>query len=217
MSDRIRPELDVLPAGDIVELILDAAERTVPAVRAQAASIATAAELLAERFGGGGRLVFVGAGTSGRVALAEAAELPGTFGIPRNRVVACLAGAGGDVGGLTRDADEDDLDAAAQDIAVVGLGGADTVVAVAASGSTPYTLALAKAANGAGSAVIAVVNVPASPLAALADVAIEVEPLGEMLRESTRMNAGFPAHWDPKLRIPRGQVVAAASIVSPKY
>lgn len=189
-SARIRAELDVLPAAEVVRLVLDSAERVAPAVREQAHAVAAGAEMLADRFAAGGRLVFVGAGTSGRVALAEAAELPGTFGIGRDRVVACLAGAGGDVGGLTRDADEDDLDAAAQDVAVVALTAADVVVAVAASGSTPYTLALAQAAKRAGSAVIAVVNVNASPLAALADVAIEIAPLDEVLRESTRMNAG---------------------------
>lgn len=177
--------LDLLPTAEIVSLLLDAERRVVPAAERAGAQIAAGAELLAERWGHGGRVVFVGAGTSGRIAVAEAAELPGTFGLDRARVLARVAG-----GPDSRDLDEDDLEHAERDIAQLSFTTTDALVAVAASGSTPYTLAVATAAAASGAAVIAVVNVGGSPLASLADVAIEVEVGPEVLRGSTRLTAG---------------------------
>jgi N-acetylmuramic acid 6-phosphate etherase len=165
--------------------LLDGEQRVLPAVRSAADAIAAGAELIAERYDAGGRLLFAGAGTSGRIAWAQAAELPGTFGLPPERVQARIAGGTGSV-----DADEDDLDAAASDVADLNPSAADVLVAVAASGRTPYTLHLAEAARGAGAAVVAVVTVPDSPLGALADVAIEAVVGPEVLRGSTRMGAG---------------------------
>jgi N-acetylmuramic acid 6-phosphate etherase len=180
-----RPELDLLPAADIVELLLDAESRVVPAVRAVAGSIAAGAELIATRLAAGGRLLFAGAGTSGRIAAAEAAELPGTFGLARHRIGWRIAG-----GSDSTDDDEDDLAGAHRDVAELALTPADVLVAVAASGATPYTLALAEAACQAGAAVIAVVTVAGSPLAERAEVIIAPEPGPEVLRGSSRLTAG---------------------------
>lgn len=180
-----RPDLDRLPAAEIVERLLAAEERVVPAVRDQRGPIAAAAELLADRMRAGGRLVLVGAGTSGRLAMAEAAELPGTFGLDRARVEWRVAG-----GVTSTDTDEDDLALAERDRDELALTRPDVLVAVAASGRTPYTLALAAAARAAGAAVIAVVTATGSPLAAAADVAVEVTVGPEVLRESTRLTAG---------------------------
>jgi N-acetylmuramic acid 6-phosphate etherase len=177
--------LDLLPTADVVRLLLAAEQRVVPAAVAVLDRIATAADLLADRLGAGGRVVFVGAGTSGRIAAAEAAELPGTFGLDRSTVLARVAG-----GDASTDCDEDDLSGAERDRAAIALTAADVLVAVAASGSTPYTLVLAEAARAAGTAVVAVVNVSDTRLAALADVAIAVEVGAEVLRESTRLTAG---------------------------
>jgi N-acetylmuramic acid 6-phosphate etherase len=183
------PQLDLLPVEDVVSLLLDAERRVVPAVRAAQATIAAGARLLGAHLAAGKRVVFCGAGTSGRLAVAEAAELPGTFGLPREQVVAMLAG-----GGLHSlagtDFDEDDADAAARDMAAIRLSPDDLLVAVAASGRTPYTLAALRAAVAERAAVIAVVNVAGSPLADLADVAIEVPVGDEVLRGSTRLTAG---------------------------
>lgn len=178
-------DLDQLPTADIVALLLDAERRVVPAVELARDGIAAAAALLADRLRAGGRVVFVGAGTSGRIAAAEASELPGTFGLDRARVVACVAG-----GAASTDHDEDDLSGARRDLAEVALTRADVLVAVAASGSTPYTLLFAHAARAAGAVVLAVVNLPGSPLAALADIAVEVIVGPEVLRDSTRLSAG---------------------------
>lgn len=180
-----RPELDLMPTREVVELLLDGEQRVVPAVRAQADAIADGADLIAARMRTGGRLLFAGAGTSGRIAVAEAAELPGTFGLDRSLVAARVAG-----GVLGSDDHEDDLVGAQADLAALAITDADALVAVAASGSTPYTLCIAQAARTAHSAVIAVVNVPASPLAELADVAVEAVVGDEVLRGSTRLGAG---------------------------
>lgn len=182
-----RPQLDELPVADVIERLLDAEARVVPALRAAAGQLASAATSLARSVTAGGRLVFVGAGTSGRLAAAEVAELPGTFGIEPGRCCAVIAGAESEI---VDDSAEDDEAAGAAGISVLDLGSEDTLVAVAASGSTPFTLAAARAAKAAGATVIAVVTTHGSPLAALADRAVEVVPGDEVVRGSTRLTAG---------------------------
>ncbi|HJQ43116.1 MAG TPA: N-acetylmuramic acid 6-phosphate etherase [Jatrophihabitantaceae bacterium] len=185
-----RPQLDALPAEDVVDLLLAGEERVVPAVRERSREIARAAQLIADRMRAGGRLLFAGAGTSGRIAATEASELPGTFGLPEATIRGCLAGGGSGVAGLGRDADEDDIGEAVHDAEDLAIVDSDTLIAVAASGSTPYTCAVADAASKAGASIIAVVNVPESPLAKMADIAIEIPTGSEVLRDSTRLNAG---------------------------
>jgi N-acetylmuramic acid 6-phosphate etherase len=180
-----RPDLDLLPTEEVVALLLTAEERVIPAVRSQSLRIAAAADLVASRLRAGGRILLVGAGTSGRLAVAEAAELPGTFGLSREQVAGRVAG-----GADSKDGDEDDLTLAAADLESLALTDADVLVAVAASGATPYTLAIAAAAVDQGTAVVAVVNATGSRLAAVAHVAVEVEVGPEVLRGSTRLTAG---------------------------
>jgi N-acetylmuramic acid 6-phosphate etherase len=181
----VKPQLDSLPTAEVVRLMLTAESRVVPAVSERTEAVVAAAELLAQHWRAGGRLVFAGAGTSGRMAAAEAAELPGTFGLDRDRVLARVAG-----GSMSTDSAEDDLDAAQRDSTDIAFTAADVLIAVAASGSTPYTLALADAARTAGAAVVAVTNVAASSLADRADVSVAVTVGPEVLRDSTRLTAG---------------------------
>jgi Predicted sugar phosphate isomerase len=179
--------LDALPTAQVVERLLDGESQVLPALQRVAGRLAAAADRVAATVTGGGRLIFTGAGTSGRLAAAEAAELPGTFGIDASRSLAVIAGAGSAV---VDDAAEDDAAAGAAGMAAIRVTRGDLVVAVAASGSTPYTLAAAQSARAAGVTVLAVVNAPGSPLAALADVAVEVLVGDEVLRGSTRLAAG---------------------------
>lgn len=174
-------DLDLLPAVELVDVLLAGQERALPAVRAGASSLAAAASMLADVVRGGGRLAFAGAGTSGRLAAAEAAELPGTFGLSPSRSVALVA---------LDDSGEDDATAGSLDAHALCLGAGDVLVAVAASGSTPYTLAVARAASASGARVVAVVTAAGSALAALADVAVEAVVGAEVLRGSTRLAAG---------------------------
>src|SRR5262249_13635560 len=165
--------------------LLDSEQRVVPAVRAATGQIVAAARLIADRLRAGGRVAFAGAGTSGRVAFTEAAELPGTFGLADDRIVAIMAG-----GIEGADSREDDTDLARRDLSRLAPAPGDVLVAVAASGTTPYTVALAQGAARAGADLVAVVNTPGSALAQLAHLAIEV-PIGpEVLRGSARLAAG---------------------------
>lgn len=183
----VRPQLDQLPTEAVIELLLDAEARVVPTLRRAAPELAKAAEVLAIAVTAGDRLVFTGAGTSGRLAAAEAAELPGTFGIDPARCIPITAGL---PGAAIDDAAEDDTAAGAEMIRAAALAPGDVVVAVAASGRTPFTIAAASEALAAGAGVIAIVNEAGSPLAALATAAVEVAVGDEVLRGSTRMTAG---------------------------
>jgi N-acetylmuramic acid 6-phosphate etherase len=186
-ADHGRPRLDELPVAEVISRLLDAEARVVPAVRGAAEQLTAAATELAESIVSGGRLVFVGAGTSGRLAAAEAAELPGTFGIAAGRCHAVIAGADSE---LPDDGAEDDAVEGEAAVNVLDLDRGDIVIAVAASGSTPFTLAAARAAKATGARVIGIVTTPGSPLADVADVAVEVVPGDEVLRGSTRLTAG---------------------------
>jgi N-acetylmuramic acid 6-phosphate etherase len=181
--------LDLLPTVDVVGRLLAAEERVLPVVRGAAPSIARAAELIAGRMRSGGRLALLGAGTSGRLAVLEAAELPGTFGLPEGAVVGVNAGGGR--GGLAgHDRDEDDTGAGRRDLIGTGIGPGDVLIAVAASGRTPYTVSAARWAAEHDVLVITLTATDGSPLAALAEVSIEV-PIGpEALHGSTRLTAG---------------------------
>jgi N-acetylmuramic acid 6-phosphate etherase len=181
--------LDLLGPVELVDAVIAGQEHVAAVVRAASPALARGVELVAGGFLQGGRLLLFGAGTSGRLAALEAAELPGTFGIGIDRVLARVAGAsperpwGGD------DA-EDDVARGRADVVALAVGPSDVVVAVAASGTTPYTLGAAEAARGSGAPVIAVVNAHGTPLARLADVAVELPTGPEVVIGSTRLAAG---------------------------
>jgi N-acetylmuramic acid 6-phosphate etherase len=191
-TEQARPGLDDLdrrPPGDLVDLLL-AAEARVPAVMTAARDALVAAVALAERaLGAGGRLVYVGAGTPGRIAAQDAAECPPTFGVAPDRVVALLAG-GGRAAGAAVEGAEDDAGAGARDVSAIHPGADDVVVGVTASGRTPYVLGALDSACAAGTATVAVVNNPGSPAAARADVAVELPTGAEVVAGSTRLTAG---------------------------
>lgn len=182
-------ELDELDIPELVDAVLVAQNRVADAVAGARPAMVCAVRLLARNYARGGRLVFVGAGTSGRLAVMEAAELPATFGIPEGRALSMLAGARRS-DPRARDAAEDDEQLAVKDIATLSLDDSDTVLAVSASGTTPYTVRAAARAGRAGAAVISVSTVSDSPLATLADVAVEALTGPEVIDGSTRMAAG---------------------------
>ena len=182
-----RPELDLLAAEQVVACLVEGQGSALAAVSAAQARIAAAVPLLRDVVLAGGRLAFAGAGTSGRLAAAEAAELPGTFGMAPDRCLALVAGAAGPI--IDDSAEDDAADGAAQ-VEAAGLGPRDVLVAVAASGRTPFTVAAAERAVAAGAPVIAVVNAQSTPLAELATVAIEAVTGDEVLRGSSRLTAG---------------------------
>ena len=169
---------------------MNQADADVPAaVGAARAQITAVIDAIVPRLEGGGRLIYVGAGSSGRIAALDAAECESTFSTEPGEVVALLAG------GLVatpaeQAAGEDDAEAGAEEVAQLGVGEADTVVGVSASGRTPYVLGALRAAADAGALTAALVSVPDSELGRLADHEIAVVVGPEFLAGSTRLKAG---------------------------
>ncbi len=181
-------DLDLLPAEELVRLLL-AQDATVPAVVAAAADEITAAvDLVAERMERGGRLIYLGAGTPGRLGFGDAVECVPTFGLAADQVSAVIAGGTAALTGAY-EGDEDDAEAGARDLLAKGIGSLDTVVAISASGRTPYVLAGVAQARASGAATVGVVCVAASPLASAVDIAIEVVTGPEVIAGSTRLKA----------------------------
>jgi N-acetylmuramic acid 6-phosphate etherase len=174
-------DLDLRSTRDLVRL-LNEEDATVPAAVAEAGDSLTAAiDAIVERMRRGGRLVYAGAGTSGALAALDAAECGSTFGSPPGEVLAVVA---------QQDADEDDRAAAANALLGLPLRPEDCVVAVSASGSTPFVLAALEAARDCGALGVAVASARSSKAAALAEheVAVVVGP--EVIAGSTRLKAG---------------------------
>jgi N-acetylmuramic acid 6-phosphate etherase len=174
-------DLDLRTTAALVELINDEDATVAAAVRAAAAPLAGAIDAIVGRLERGGRLVYVGAGTSGRLAAADAAECPATFGVEPGLVLALSA---------EDEPLEDDAAAGRGAVASAGVAAADAVVALSASGRTPYVVAALEAARASGALTVAVVCAPDSPLAGLADRAVEVVVGSEVIAGSTRMKAG---------------------------
>ncbi|HZG29801.1 MAG TPA: N-acetylmuramic acid 6-phosphate etherase [Ensifer sp.] len=181
--------LDGLPSEMILAMIEDAQLKAAEAVRAAIPAISRAGELAAERLTRGGRLIYAGAGSSGLMALADGLELPGTFGLALADVKILLAGGAASLSDLAGGY-EDDEALALRDLEPVNLTEDDCVVCVTASGSTPYTLAIARAARERSAAVIGMANNRDAALHALSDVAILLETPAEVVAGSTRMGAG---------------------------
>jgi N-acetylmuramic acid 6-phosphate etherase len=182
-------DIDLRTTRELVELINDADATVADAVRQTSAALADAIDAIVGRLERGGRLVYVGAGSSGRLALVDAAECGPTFGLEPDRVVALVAG-GATALATAQEAAEDDAEAGAADIAAAGVGGEDAVVALSASGSTPYVLGAARAARAAGALTVAVVCAEGSELGRLAEREIAVVVGPEVISGSTRMKAG---------------------------
>jgi N-acetylmuramic acid 6-phosphate etherase len=181
--------LDEMGTEEILRLMNAEDHRVPDAVERALPRIAEAVEILVEAWGAGGRWIYVGAGTSGRIAALDAAECPPTFGVPPGRVVALVAG--GDTA-TTRavESAEDDRDVARRDLQALSLHPKDVVVGLAASGSTPYVVSAVRHAAGAGCATIGISNNEGTRLSAEARVAIELPTGPEVLTGSTRLKAG---------------------------
>lgn len=181
--------LDEKSPDVVVRLLLDAQIAAAEVVANALEPIAEAAQIAAETISGGGRLVYAAAGSSGLMALADALEIPGTYGIAPDRIVILIAGG---IASLNRLAGtyEDDVSQAAKDIAEAGLRAGDCLIAVSASGTTPYALAAIDEARKRGLKIISIANNRNAPIFDGADVAIALETPAEMVAGSTRMGAG---------------------------
>ena len=182
-------DLDLRSTRELVEL-MNAEDARVPAAVARAADvIAAAIDDIADRLQRGGRLIYVGAGTSGRLAALDAAECESTFSTQPGQVVALIAG-GAASSPVVQEAAEDDADAGRGELELLGISAEDAVVGISASGRTPYVLGALGAAREVGALSVGVVSVDDSELAGLVqhEIAVVVGP--EILAGSTRLKAG---------------------------
>ncbi|MGE7391150.1 N-acetylmuramic acid 6-phosphate etherase [Streptomyces sp. NPDC004126] len=191
-TEAFRPELaeiDRLPTLEIVRA-MNAEDATVPAaVAAQLEPIAAAVDAIAERMARGGRLVYAGAGTAGRLGVLDASECPPTFNTDPAQVVGLIAGGPGAMVRAVEGA-EDSRELAAADLAALALTRDDTVVGVSASGRTPYAIGAVEYARTRGALTVGLSCNAGSALAAAAEHGIEVVVGPELLTGSTRLKAG---------------------------
>jgi len=184
-----RADYDLRPTLELVEL-MNAEDNTVPAaVAAATAQIVVAIEAIADSLRRGGRLIYVGAGSSGRIAALDASECESTFSTPPGKVVSLLAG-GIEASPLEQEAAEDDREAGSAAVTALELRPEDVVVGVSASGRTPYVLAAVETAAAAGARTACVVSVPGSDLEAAVEHPIVVVVGPEFIAGSTRLKAG---------------------------
>lgn len=182
--------LDTWDSADILAALLDGQLNAVAAVRPALPALGQAAEAMAARLRNeNSRLVYVGAGLSGHLAYQDGLEMPQTYGWPTARLILLMAGGGKarlePLGGA-----EDNAEAGTQEMMAHGVGPADVVIAVAASGETAYTVTALKAARGQGALTVGIANNPHTPLLGVAEYPILLDTGPEVIAGSTRMNAG---------------------------
>lgn len=182
-------ELDNMSALEAVLLMNDADRAVSDAVRAAAPEIAETADMIAESFRAGGRLIYCGAGTSGRLGVLDASECPPTFGVPGGMVVGVIAG--GDTALRTAvEGAEDDAGLGVNDMKALSLNASDTLVAISSSGSARYCIGAADYANSIGAKTACVVCTPEAELTKHCRVSITAVTGPEVLTGSTRLKAG---------------------------
>lgn len=187
--------LDELSTLDMLRVINEEDARVAAAVASTLPQIAQAVDAIAQRFEQGGRLFYIGAGTSGRLGVLDASECPPTFSVPPTLVQGIIAG-GDSALRKSSEASEDSPEQGAADLAAHGFGKSngttvpDTLVGIAASGRTPYVIGAMRHAKSLGALTIALTCVPNSEMAAIADISIAAVTGPEVLTGSTRLKAG---------------------------
>lgn len=192
LTEAVNPatiDIDTLVSLEIVRLINQEDAKVASAVAAELDAIALAVEVIVERMGRGGRLIYVGAGTSGRLGVLDAAECPPTFNIPPGQVVALIAGG---PGAMLRSAEtaEDNEGQGRTDVTGLEVGPDDVVVGITASGRTPYVLGAVAEARERGAFTVGLACNRPSPLGQAADLEIAILVGPEVIAGSTRMKAG---------------------------
>ena len=191
-TEAVRPDLhdlDQRSPSEIVRLCVEAERAGLAALARALPQLEAAAEAIAARMLAGGRLFTLGAGTPGRLAMLDAAELGPTFSAPDGLVIPLLAGGPGAIRRAAEGA-EDDPDAAAAALDLHGLAAQDAVLGIAASGRTPFVVGGLRHARSLGALSVALVNNPASPAAAAAELEVVILTGAEVVAGSTRLAAG---------------------------
>jgi len=180
--------LDSMPPEAALTAMCDGQIAAAYAVRAAIPQIAEAAETIARCLRAGGRLIYAGAGSSGLMALADGLEIPVTFGVPREQIVIRLSEGVETIADFATET-EDDSQRGQNDMHALGITEKDCLIALSASGTTPYAVAALRAAKESGAATIAIANNPGAPLLDLADTAIHLDTPPEIVAGSTRLGA----------------------------
>lgn len=184
-----RGDLDLLETIELVRR-MNAEDRRVPeAVAERAPQIAAAVDGITARFRRGGRLIYIGAGTAGRIGVLDASECPPTFGTDPSMVVGLIAGGETAIRSAVENA-EDDEEAAALSLGELGLTEHDTVVGISASGRTPYVTGGLLFARSRGALTVAIASNSSSAIGAASDIAIEIVTGPEFISGSTRLKSG---------------------------
>ena len=187
--DSRHADLDLYPTDELVAVLVDDQANAVNAVRAAAPSIARAVAAAVPRIQAGGRLIYVGAGTSGRLGVLDSVELYPTFSWPHERALALIAG-GADAMFVAVEGAEDNGEQGAADLLDANPGVNDVVLLLAASGATPYVLGALRAARERGALTIGFANNAGAPVAAEAEIGITLDTGCEVISGSTRLKAG---------------------------
>jgi len=183
------PGLDRYDTATLVDAFVADQAQAALAVRAAGAQLALAVDAAVPRLRAGGRIVYVGAGTSGRLGVLDAVELLPTFSWPRDRAPALLAGGEGAMF-LAVEGAEDSREQGAADLLALQPTAHDVVLLLAASGGTPYAVGAAVAARAAGALTVGIVNNPGAPLAAACEIGVVLDTGPEVISGSTRLKAG---------------------------
>ena len=181
--------LGELPAAEVIAVMNQEEHQVLAAIEQATPLLTRAAERVAAVFAAGGRTVFLGAGTSGRIALQEAAELPPTFGVPEESFTVMAAG-GAVMGPTAITRDEDDVLAAPNALSAMRIGPGDAVIGLAASGTTPFVRAGLQAAARARAWTCGIAHNPGAPLLGDGELGILLDTGPEVLTGSTRLKAG---------------------------
>jgi len=185
--DPLTAAIDTLASSELARVLVDAQRSAVEAAAAAAGDLARAIDAVAAALGAGRRVFVVGAGTSGRLGVLDAAELPPTFGVDPGLVVARIAGGDAALRSAVEGAEDDTAAGAA---AVTDVRAGDVVIGLSASGGAPFVRAAIAATRARGAVTIAIVNAAESPLALEAEIGIVLATGAEPIAGSTRMNAG---------------------------
>ena len=182
-------EISRLPTKDVVRLMNEEDARVAEAVKMVLPEVAQAVDAVVERLERGGRLFYIGTGTSGRLGVLDAAECPPTFGVAPELVQGIIAG-GYEACYRAVEASEDDREAGARDIETRGVSDKDALVGIAASGRTPYTVGALEHARAQGTLTVALTCAPDSPITSVAEISIVPVVGPEVVAGSTRLKAG---------------------------
>ena len=189
MRNEATRHIDKMDTLSMLKLINDENIKAAKAVEAATDSIAKVCDAVAERYEKGGRIFYIGAGTSGRLGVADAAECPPTCGIPKDRVIGIIAG-GERCMAVAAEAEEDDPKAGAEELKKYNLSPLDTVVGISASGGAAYVVGALEYANRVGALSVSLSSNYGTPMEEVAQTAIVTDTGPEVITGSTRMKSG---------------------------